>query len=269
MRNHVVSSLAVSLIASLALVAAGCGSNGDEATQATPASTDTAMAEHGSDAAVVRFTDAQTPVSGFYNGQTVEYLDFGPLKLAAGNKVAPIWVVTNGTADQKNIIDVVPGDDGYSPLWQVNEVTFTKGTKPRTLRSADEVMKALAANEVTIVETDTVVNCPVLGFDQPEVLGFFEGQTVAYYDFGPIALEEGNAVAPIWAVENGVPEQRNIIDTVPGDADYTPLWGVVMVAFVDGVDPYLLDSAAAVEEAESAGDVTLTETDTVVNCPVL
>jgi hypothetical protein len=42
-----------------------------------------------------------------------------------------------------------------------------------------------------------------------------------------------------------------------------------MVTFADGVEPYLLTSAAAVEEAVAAGDVTLEETDVVVNCPVL
>jgi hypothetical protein len=267
-RRHSLLFIAISLVALLALVAAGCGGEGDDEAQAPPTPTETSSmpAESGS---VVRFADKQPPVSGYHKGQTVEYLDFGPINLAAGNEVAPIWVVTNGTPDQKNIIDVVPGDEGYSPLWQVNEVTFTEGTEPRTLKSADEVMEALAVGEVTIVETDTVVNCPVLGFDQHEILGFFEGKTVAYYDFGPIALADGNAVAPIWAVENGVEGQHNIIDTVPGEDDYTPLWGVVMVKFVDGVEPYLLDSASAVEKAKNAGDVMLTESDIVVNCPVL
>jgi hypothetical protein len=41
-------------------------------------------------------------------------------------------------------------------------VTWKEGVAPRTLRSADEVEGALAAGEVTIQQTSTVVNCPVV-----------------------------------------------------------------------------------------------------------
>src|SRR5262245_3522174 len=43
---------------------------------------------------ITRFAQAET--LGYYRGQTVAYLDLGPVKLAAGNKTAPIWVFTNG-----------------------------------------------------------------------------------------------------------------------------------------------------------------------------
>jgi hypothetical protein len=276
-RTSAFSILAAGLaVAAIAFVAAGCG--GDDAAEAAPAGEAGAPTAEGDPATegppaqaaeVVRFEDRSTIVEGFFDGAVVEYFDFGPIQLTEGNTVAPIWVVTNGTSDQKNVIDTVPGHADYSPLWQVNEVTFVAGVEPRTLRSADEISAAADAGEVTIVETETVVNCPVTGFDQPEVLGFARGDTVAYYDLGPVELADGNAIAPIWAVTNGVADQKNIIDTVPGDADYTPLWGVIMVTFADGVEPYLLTSAAAVEEALAAGDVTLEETDVVVNCPVL
>lgn len=267
--------LAAFLVAiSLAAVATGCG--GDDSTEtaapAEPAAPAADAEMEGEDAAaeVVRFGEASTIVEGFFDGQVVEYFDFGPIELAEGNALAPIWVVTNGTAEQMNIIDTVPGDEDYSPLWQVIEVSFADGVEPRTLRSRTEVEEAEAAGEVTLVETETVVNCPVLGFDQPEVLGFAKGDVVAYYDLGPVELSgEENAVAPIWAVTNGVAEQQNIIDTVPGDDDYTPLWGVIMVTFAEGVEPYLLSSAGEVEQAVESGDVTLEETDVVVNCPVL
>jgi hypothetical protein len=104
----------------------------------------------------------QPETLGFYRGQPVAYLDLGPVKLKPGNTVAPIWVVTNGTPDQRNVIDVIPGDDGYTPLWQVRMVTWKDGVTQRTLRSAEEVGSALAAGEVTIEETDVVVNCPVV-----------------------------------------------------------------------------------------------------------
>ena len=45
--------------------------------------------------------------SGFYRGQTIGYFDFGPIKLKSGNKIAPLWTVTNPAAGQHNIVDTV------------------------------------------------------------------------------------------------------------------------------------------------------------------
>jgi hypothetical protein len=104
----------------------------------------------------------QPGVLGFYRGQTVEYLDFGPVKLARGNKVAPIWAVTNGTSDQVNIIDTVPGQKSYTPLWDVRLVTWKNGVTPRVLKSATAVRAAAARGDVTVKAAGLVVNCPVI-----------------------------------------------------------------------------------------------------------
>jgi hypothetical protein len=105
---------------------------------------------------------SQQATEGFYRGQTIEYLDFGPIKLQAGNKVAPIWAVTNGVEGQYNIIDVVPGQKGYTPLWEVNLVTWKDGATPRKLTSAAAVRKAISAGDVTVKKPGMVVNCPVI-----------------------------------------------------------------------------------------------------------
>jgi hypothetical protein len=217
----------------------------------------------------VKFVKASTLTAGFFRGKTVRYFDFGPIKLAKGNKDAPIWTVTNGVAGQHNIIDTVPGLAGYSPLWTVEKVTFADGVAPRLLESRAEVLAAQKAGDVTIEETTIVVNCPVVGFGQKQVLGFEKGRTISYLDLGPVKLKPGNRVAPIWAVTNAAAGQHNIVNTVPGDRDYTPLWLVNMVTFKDGVTPYLLRSSAAVTKAAAKGDVTVKRTTIVVNCPVL
>jgi hypothetical protein len=218
---------------------------------------------------VMHFASKSKIAKGFFRGRSIEYLDLGPVKLRAGNDVEPIWVVTNGASGQRNVVDTVPGRRDYSPLWQVNMVTWSDGATPRVLRSAAEVKAAEAAGDVTIEKTSTVVNCPVLGFGQKKVRGFFHGEGVEYYDLGPLKLKPGNKVAPIWAVTNGAAGQRNIVDTVPGRKDYTPLWKVAMVTFADGVRPRLLTSAAQVRQALADGDVTVEQTATVVNCPIL
>jgi len=110
---------------------------------------------------------------------------------------------------------------------------------------------------------------PVKTFSQDVTLGFYRGQVVSYLDFGPVKLKAGNKVAPIWAFTNGDEGQRNIIDTVPGRMDYTPLWAVRMVTWKDPAEARVLRSAAAVSAAQRAGDVTVRAVPVVVNCPVL
>ena len=213
----------------------------------------------------------QPAVPGFYEGKTVRYFNFGPIKLKPGNKVAPIWTVTNGAAGQHNIIDTVPGEKSYTPLWQLVNVTWKSGTTPRVLRSADEAKKAAAAGEVTVAKTSTVVNCPVLGFGQKRVAGFSGGHVVHYYDLGPVKAAAGNTVVPLYTVTNGVRGQHNISrDTIAvGQTAYPPLWGINKVTWKAGATPRLLTSFAAIQKAKSAGEVTVTTTSLVVNCPLV
>jgi hypothetical protein len=110
---------------------------------------------------------------------------------------------------------------------------------------------------------------PVKTYSQDVTLGFYRGEVVSYLDFGPVKLKAGNKVAPIWAFTNGDERQRNIIDTVPGRRDYTPLWAVRTVTWTEGADVRVLRSAAAVARAQRAGDVTIRAMPIVVNCPVL
>jgi hypothetical protein len=211
----------------------------------------------------------QKTTAGFYQGRTVRYLDFGPLKLAPGNKVAPIWAFTNGAPGQRNVIDVAPGDRAYTPLWQVVMVTWADDATPRVLRSAGAIRKAEAAGDLTLKRTSTVVNCPVLGFGQRQTLGFAKNDLVAYLDLGPVKLRAGNKVAPIWAFTNGAPEQKNVIDVVPGQRGYTPLWQVNTVTWADGATPRVLRSAAEIRAAAAEDELTVRRTGTVVNCPVV
>jgi hypothetical protein len=110
---------------------------------------------------------------------------------------------------------------------------------------------------------------PVKTFSQDVTLGFYRGRVVSYLDFGPVKLRAGNKTAPIWAFTNGDDGQRNVIDTVPGRTDYTPLWAVRLVTWKDGADVRVLRSAAAVRAAQKARDVTVQAMPIVVNCPVL
>jgi len=214
----------------------------------------------------------QPVVSGFFQGRTITYYDFGPIKLKPGNKLAPLWAVTNGAAGQHNIIDTVPGQADYSPLSQINMVTFKAGMTPHLLKSKADVDAAIKAGEVTVKSTTTVVNCPVLGFGQKKVAGYSNGHVIHYLDLGPVKVARGNVVAPLYTVTNPVgPQQHNIAqeNIAPGQTKYPALWGIIKVTFKTGVKPHLLTSYAQITKAQSAGQVTIAKTTLVVNCPVV
>ena len=218
-------------------------------------------------------TPAKQPVvSGFFQGRTITYYDFGPIKLKPGNKLAPLWSVTNGAAGQHNIVNTVPGQADYSPLWQINAVTFRTGTTPHILKSKADVNAAVKAGEVTVKSTATVVNCPVLGYGQKKVAGYSNGHLIHYLDLGPVKVAPGNAVAPLYTVTNPVGAQQHNIaqeNIAPGQTKYPALWGIIKVTFKAGVKPHLITSYAQITKAESAGQVTIAKTTLVVNCPVV
>jgi hypothetical protein len=107
-------------------------------------------------------TYSQDVTLGFFRGQVISYLDFGPVRLARGNRIAPIWAFTNGHENQRNVIDTVPGMRTYTPLWAVRMVTWRSGMTPRVLRSAAAIRAAQRSGQVAIANAPVVVNCPVL-----------------------------------------------------------------------------------------------------------
>src|SRR3546814_6667762 len=59
---------------------------------------------------------------------------------------------------QHNIVDVVPGDEGYSDLWQVNLVVVPEEYKADSVTSRAD----LNAMSYEVMTTDLLVNCPIV-----------------------------------------------------------------------------------------------------------
>ena len=59
-------------------------------------------------AQVARTAQKQPAVLGFYEGKTVRYFNYGPIKLKPENKLAPIWTFTNGPAASKTSSTLSP-----------------------------------------------------------------------------------------------------------------------------------------------------------------
>lgn len=81
--------------------------------------------------------------------------------------VDDIFVFTNFT--QGNVLASAPHpagpantDTNYSPLWQVNLVSWNSGRQGRVLTSQTDITDAAAAGDVTIQRTPIIVECSVI-----------------------------------------------------------------------------------------------------------
>ncbi len=240
------------------------------------------------------FTDppkSYTLTTGWYQGRATFYYDFGmnsPVDKSSGKVIpAPIYVLITGmdadgnpimVPDQRNIIDVVPGDAGYSDLWQVNLVVVPSDYVANTFKSADDVKNS---GYQTIVP-GLLVNCPVVPLNstlsEPSpasgsttpTKGWYKGQEVDYFDFGP----NPNSTAPIYAFitgfdSSGMPQfvdgQHNIIDVLPGLDGYSAFWDVTLVMVPDG---YQANSITTRQQVLDSG-YDMINPGLTVNCPVI
>ncbi len=84
---------------------------------------------------------------------------------------ANIYLFKNGVKGagimgfQSQVVDSIPGDAKYSPLWRVNIVEWKDTTSATILGSDDEVLAAASNGKVTITPTNVVVNCPIVQWD--------------------------------------------------------------------------------------------------------
>jgi hypothetical protein len=209
----------------------------------------------------------QKALIAFYRSSKVRYFDYGRIKLRPGNKLAPVWIFSNGTNGQRPVVDSVPGQKPYSALRKVNTVTWAAQATPRVLRSAAAVRRVQAHGDITIRSTSRVVNAPLLGFGQTRHAGYAKAKTIHYYELGPVKVGPGNEILPIWTFTNGVRGQRNVADVVPGTTAYPPLWAVVEVTWNTAAQRRLVRSFEDLQQALNVGQVTLKRTSLVVNCP--
>lgn len=194
---------------------------------------------------------------------------------------------TTALAGQNNIIPTIPGDAGYNDFWLVNKVTVPDNYVPNSITSQAEVL----ASGYTITKTTTIVNCPVVPFTSTAsksftagtasalTLGWYKGQSVAYFNFGEkeLSTTAGGLVptSPIYVMFNdnvagpssgfktetaNQIQTHNVIATIPSDANYSPLWNV-----------YVIDNThfSAVTDLATATSFTSVLAGATVNCPIV
>lgn len=226
-------------------------------------------------------------VQGWYEGDQIFYYDFGANTPASedGSEVitAPIYVLVTGFDEdgnpqvvdgQYNIVDVVPGDEGYSDLWEVIFVTVPEQYEANTITSAQEILDG----DYELTVSGVFVNCPIVPAgselenpeDAPLVTGWYRGEEIVYFDFGP----NEPITAPIYAFVTGfdadgnpqfVDGQHNVVGVVPGDEGYSAFWYVHLVVVPE---EYQAETITSVQEVLDSGYETM-QPGLLVNCPVV
>ena len=227
------------------------------------------------------------------DGELVEYYNFDVQTLTP----APLWVLFREGEDtpvsgQMNIIDVIPGETGYNDFWKMIKVTVPSGYVANTVTSYDEIFDA----GYELQPTTVIVNCPVvpqgstatkrLGTESPDLdRGWYKGKVVYYFTFIEKDLEvnaiQEIPVSPIYVcfninpdtsdpesgpvsgakTETGSQQTHNVVETLPDDANYSPLWMVMVYdnAYFDQVGDLVSAKQALLLVAGAAN----------VNCPVV
>jgi hypothetical protein len=294
----------------MAVVAlAACGDDGMQPEPETPLNPATAprvSVDRFSDAAGMLFRRSATPSLPAANaaidldqapfitqglgpdGQVVRYYNFDVMSTTP----APIWVFfregsSTPLTGQLNVIDVIPGDAGYSDFWQVTKVTVPQAYVVNTATSVQDIVSAGYPTEATAM----IVNCPVVpegstALEGPGssglTMGWYKDQVVFYFDFNeaPITATAAGLVptSDIFVSFNVNPDQtgggpasgfkaqgtseqtHNVVETIPGDAAYSPLWDVMPY------DNAAFDQVWDLASAQAASSFGLAA---VVNCPVV
>jgi predicted metal-binding protein len=301
---------------SVGLLAAACGRSAN-----SPASSPSPT--------VTRASTAKSPplIQGFYNGRSVTYLltdvstesdakalskatrfpvSFVPrLGRVPESSLARLYLFMNGVEGpnpfgfQANVVDSIPGDAAYSPLWRVYAVKWNDASNARALKSAQAIHDAeMVTHEITITKTDLVKNSPVVTREPPLIPGFYDGKSITYLltdvsvqkdaedlskatqfpvSFVPqLGRVPESSLARLYLFMNGVKGpnplgfQANVVDSIPGEAVYSPLWRVYAVTWKDPSKARLLSSAQDIHDAEMVThEITIEKTALVKNSPVV
>lgn len=213
------------------------------------------------------FSKSTVYLNGFAEGDPIKYWNVdGP----NATFIAPIFQVVGPDGPLgRPIIDVIPGDGGYTPWWRVIRVPITDKYKGERIWSRDAIDAGIALGILGQPEETTVVkNLPVYlrasripvdedrTHDVEPTWGWYRNRRVSWIDFtDQIDVELGERDMPIFPVyvlqrlnnaqpiyefvtdtdlnhDGDLDDTNNIFASKPGGSRYSPLWYVVFVRTV-------------------------------------
>ena len=101
---------------------------------------------------------------GNFTGSPVNYEP----NLTKSQDIGQLWIFKNGVKGpglmgfQTNVLNSIPGDPHYTPLWKVNIVEWKTTSTPTILGSDDKIANAVSKGQITVTPTNVVINCPVV-----------------------------------------------------------------------------------------------------------
>jgi hypothetical protein len=107
----------------------------------------------------------QRPV--FYEGEQVTVNMFEvPSEALLENNPAINTIYASNDLDEDqdflSVIDAIQGE-GFNPLWHQILIVFNQGFAPHQFVSEDDILAAASAGEITLVSTDEVYRCSIVG----------------------------------------------------------------------------------------------------------
>ena len=101
---------------------------------------------------------------GNFTGSPVNYEP----NLTKSQDIGQLWIFKNGVKGsglmgfQTNVLNSIPGDPHYTPLWKVNIVEWKTTSTPTILGSDDIIANAVKKGQITVTPTNVVINCPIV-----------------------------------------------------------------------------------------------------------
>lgn len=222
-------------------------------------------------------------------GEVVRYYNFDVQPVAPATMYV-FYVGDRELTAQHPVVDVVPGMAGYSDFFRVTRVEVPASYVPDALRDASEILRAGFA----LHATSRIVNRPIVpprsrarerlnGGSAELEAGWFRGAPVTWFRFDEASLVAGPGgevpTSPISVAFNTNPDEpnggpasgfrteadhtqtHNVTSSLPGDADYSPLW--LVSVYDSAAFPGVVDEATVRAAPFKARDVAR------VNCPVV
>lgn len=165
------SGLSRAALVTLSVLWAACQSD-PAAPRTAQSTTPAALKATGASAAAASINGAAGQRPAFYDGDlfTVNMKELpegaSAATIAHNGSINQIYASNDLDEEQDfiSVVDAIQGD-GFNPLWHQNLIVFNQGFTPRQFTSDEEVLAAAAGPnpEITIVSTDEVYRCSVVG----------------------------------------------------------------------------------------------------------
>ena len=231
---------------------------------------------------------------------TQQHINYSAALALAPPAKFPALYMVKGTAapNQPFVFSTEPGETDYTPLWNEVTVQWKPGVKPVMLVKDDQVKSLAAAGKLTLTPTNVILNCPIVAvssshaipsattIQMPATYGYYDGHvdTMLSTDVtdktqaasqhinftSALTTKPASSFPSLYMVSGtAAPNQPVVFGSEPGEDDYSPLWQEVTVTWKPGVTPVTLVKDDQIKELAGKGQLTVTPTPVILNCPIV